>query len=181
MVSGSDMHGTPITVTAQQEGKTPEEVAMHYHAINSKSIEDMGISFDLFSHTHTDEHFEAARWILDTLDKAGYIEPRVSEEPYDPVAKQFLPDRYVEGTCPHCDYDSARGDQCDNCGKTLDSKELKNPHPKLNPDAKIEFKETEHLFFKLSEFRDPLLEWLSSGKDHWRSAVINFTRNWLRF
>ena len=115
MVSGSDMHGTPITVTAQQEGKTPEEVAMHYHSINSKSIEEMGISFDLFSHTHTEEHFESARWILDTLDKAGYIEPRVSEEPYDPVAERFLPDRYVEGTCPHCDYESARGDQCDNC------------------------------------------------------------------
>ena len=179
MVSGSDMHGTPITVTAQQEGKTPEEVAMHYHSINSKSIEDMGISFDLFSHTHTKEHFESARWILDTLDKAGYIEPRVSEEPYDPVAEQFLPDRYVEGTCPHCDYESARGDQCDNCGKTLDSKELKNPHPKLNPDAKIEFKETEHLFFKLSAFRDSLLEWLSEGKEHWRPSVINFTRNWL--
>jgi len=179
MVSGSDMHGTPITVTAQQEGKTPEEVAMHYHAINSKSIEDMGISFDLFSHTHTDEHFESARWILDTLDKAGYIEPRVSEEPYDPIAKQFLPDRYVEGTCPHCNYESARGDQCDDCGKTLDSKELKNPRPKLNPDAKIEFRETEHLFFKLSAFRDSLLEWLSEGKEHWRPSVINFTRNWL--
>ena len=179
MVSGSDMHGTPITVTAQQEGKTPEEVAMHYHSINSKSIEDMGISFDFFSHTHTKEHFESARWILDTLDKAGYIEPRVSEEPYDPVGEQFLPDRYVEGTCPHCDYESARGDQCDNCGKTLDSKELKNPHPKLNPDAKIEFRETEHLFFKLSAFRDSLLEWLSEGKEHWRPSVINFTRNWL--
>ena len=179
MVSGSDMHGTPITVTAQQEGKTPEEVAMHYHAINSKSIEDMGISFDLFSHTHTDEHFESARWILDTLDKAGYIEPRVSEEPYDPIAKQFLPDRYVEGTCPHCNYESARGDQCDDCGKTLDSKELKNPRSKLNPDAKIEFRETEHLFFKLSAFRDSLLEWLSEGKEHWRPSVINFTRNWL--
>jgi len=179
MVSGSDMHGTPITVTAQQEGKTPEEVAMHYHAINSKSIEDMGISFDLFSHTHTEEHFESARWILDTLDKAGYIEPRVSEEPYDPIAKQFLPDRYVEGTCPHCNYESARGDQCDDCGKTLDSKELKNPRSKLNPDAKIEFRETEHLFFKLSAFRASLLEWLSEGKEHWRPSVINFTRNWL--
>ena len=97
MVSGSDMHGTPITVTAQQEGKSPEEVAMHYHEINSKSIEDMGISFDLFSHTHTEEHAEAALWILETLDKAGHIEPRVSKEPYDPEAKQFLPDRYVEG------------------------------------------------------------------------------------
>ena len=81
MVSGSDMHGTPITVTAQQEGKSPEEVAMHYHEINSKSIEDMGISFDLFSHTHTEEHAEAALWILETLDKAGHIAPRVSKEP----------------------------------------------------------------------------------------------------
>jgi methionyl-tRNA synthetase len=179
MVSGSDMHGTPITVTAQQEGKAPEEVAMHYHKINSKSIEDMGISFDLFSHTHTEEHTEAALWILETLDKAGHIEPRVTEEPYDPEAKQFLPDRYVEGTCPHCKYESARGDQCDDCGKTLDSKELIDPHPKLNPDAKLEFKETEHLFFKLSDFRDTLLEWLSKGKEHWRPSVINFTRNWL--
>ena len=140
----------------------------------------MGISFDLFSHTHTKEHFESARWILDTLDKAGYIEPRVSEEPYDTIAKQFLPDRYVEGTCPHCNYESARGDQCDSCGKTLDSKELINPHSKLNPDAEIKFRETEHLFFKLSEFRDTLLEWLSSGKEHWRPSVINFTRNWLK-
>ena len=77
MVSGSDMHGTPITVTAQQEGKAPEEVAMHYHKINSKSIEDMGISFDLFSHTHTEEHTEAALWILETLDKAGYTFNRI--------------------------------------------------------------------------------------------------------
>ncbi len=180
MVSGSDMHGTPITVTAQQEGKTPEEVAMHYHEINSKSIKDMGISFDLFSHTHTEEHFEAALWILETLDKEGYIEPRVSKEPYDPVAEQFLPDRYVEGTCPHCKYESARGDQCDDCGKTLDSNELINPRSKLNPDADIEFRETEHLFFKLSEFRDKLLDWLSKGKEHWRPSVLNFTRNWLK-
>ena len=136
MVSGSDMHGTPITVTAQQEGKAPEEVAMHYHKINSKSIEDMGISFDLFSHTHTEEHTEAALWILETLDKAGHIETRVSEEPYDPEAKQFLPDRYVEGTCLHCKYESARGDQCYDCGKTLDYKELIDPLPKLSPDAK---------------------------------------------
>ncbi len=180
MVSGSDMHGTPITVTAQQEGKTPEQVAMEYHKINSNSIEKMGISFDLFSHTHTKEHTEIALSILKKLDDNGYIEPRISEEPYDPIAKQFLPDRYVEGTCPHCKCESARGDQCDDCGKTLDSKELINPRSKLNPDAEIEFKETEHLFFKLSEFRDTLLDWLSEGKEHWRPSVINFTRNWLK-
>ena len=86
----------------------------------------------------------------------------------------------MEGTCPHCNYDSARGDQCDDCGKTLDSKELINPRSKLNPDAKIEFRETEHLFFKLSEFRGVLLEWLSERKEHWRPSVINFTRNWLK-
>ena len=180
MVSGSDMHGTPITVTAQQEGKTPEQVAMEYHKLNSNSIEKMGISFDLFSHTHTKEHAEIALSILKKLDDNGYIEPRISEEPYDPIAKQFLPDRYVEGTCPHCKCESARGDQCDDCGKTLDSKELINPRSKLNPDAEIEFKETEHLFFKLSEFRDTLLDWLSEGKEHWRPSVINFTRNWLK-
>jgi len=180
MVSGSDMHGTPITVTAQQEGKTPEQVAMEYHKINSNSIEKMGISFDLFSHTHTKEHTEIALSILKKLDDNGYIDPRISEEPYDPIAKQFLPDRYVEGTCPHCKCESARGDQCDDCGKTLDSKELINPRSKLNPDAEIEFKETEHLFFKLSEFRDTLLDWLSEGKEHWRPSVINFTRNWLK-
>ena len=180
MVSGSDMHGTPITVTAQQEGKTPEQVAMEYHKLNSNSIEKMGISFDLFSHTHTKEHAEIALSILKKLDDNGYIEPRISEEPYDPIAKQFLPDRYVEGTCPHCKCESARGDQCDDCGKTLDSKELINPRSKLNPDAEIEFKETEHLFFKLSEFRNTLLDWLSEGKEHWRPSVINFTRNWLK-
>jgi methionyl-tRNA synthetase len=180
MVSGSDMHGTPITVTAQQEGKTPEQVAMEYHKLNSNSIEKMGISFDLFTHTHTKEHVEVALSILKKLDDNGYIEPRISEEPYDPISKQFLPDRYVEGTCPHCKCESARGDQCDDCGKTLDSKELINPRSKLNPDAKIEFKETEHLFFKLSEFRDTLLDWLSEGKEHWRPSVINFTRNWLK-
>ena len=180
MVSGSDMHGTPITVTAKQEGKTPEQVAMEYHKLNSNSIEKMGISFDLFSHTHTEEHSEVALSILKKLDDNGYIEPRISEEPYDPIAKQFLPDRYVEGTCPHCNCESARGDQCDDCGKTLDSKDLINPRSKLNPDANIEFKETEHLFFKLSEFRDALLEWLSEGKEHWRPSVINFTRNWLK-
>ena len=120
---------------------------MEYHKLNSDSIERMGISFDLFSHTHTEEHAEVALSILKKLDENGYIEPRISEEPYDPIANQFLPDRYVEGTCPHCNYESARGDQCDDCGKTLDSKELINPRSKLNPDAKIEFRETEHLFF----------------------------------
>ena len=179
MVSGSDMHGTPIMVTAQQEGAKPEEVALRYHEINSRSIEQMGISFDLFTHTHTPEHEAVVHEILGRLDEAGFIEPRTTTAPYDPKAGQFLPDRYVEGTCPHCKSTGARGDQCDECGKTLDADELIDPHPKLNPDVPLEFRETEHLFFRLSAFREQLLEWLSEGKDHWKSNVLKFTRNWL--
>ena len=179
MVSGSDMHGTPIMVTAQQEGAKPEEVALRYHKIITSSLEEMGISFDLFTHTHTPEHEAVVHEILGRLDEAGFIEPRTTTAPYDPKAGQFLPDRYVEGTCPHCKSTGARGDQCDECGKTLDADELIDPHPKLNPDVPLEFRETEHLFFRLSAFREQLLEWLSEGKGHWKSNVLNFTRNWL--
>jgi len=179
MVSGSDMHGTPIMVTAQQEGAKPEEVALRYHKLITSSLEEMGISFDLFTHTHTPEHEAVVHEILGRLDEAGFIEPRTTTAPYDPKAGQFLPDRYVEGTCPHCKSTGARGDQCDECGKTLDADELIDPHPKLNPDVPLEFRETEHLFFRLSAFREQLLEWLSEGKGHWKSNVLNFTRNWL--
>jgi|TARA_B100001971_G_scaffold210171_2_gene235106 methionyl-tRNA synthetase len=179
MVSGSDMHGTPIMVTAQQEGAKPEEVALRYHKIITSSLEEMGISFDLFTHTHTPEHEAAVHEILGRLDEAGFIEPRTTTAPYDPKAGQFLPDRYVEGTCPHCKSTGARGDQCDECGKPLDADELIDPHPKLNPEVALEFRETEHLFFRLSAFREQLLEWLSEGKGHWKSNVLNFTRNWL--
>ena len=179
MVSGSDMHGTPIMVTAQQEGAKPEEVALRYHKLITSSLEEMGISFDLFTHTHTPEHEAVVHEILGRLDEAGFIEPRTTTAPYDPKAGQFLPDRYVEGTCPHCKSTGARGDQCDECGKTLDADELIDPHPKLNPDVPLEFRETEHLFFRLSAFREQLLEWLSEGKGHWKSNVLKFTRNWL--
>ena len=179
MVSGSDMHGTPIMVTAQQEGAKPEEVALRYHKLITSSLEEMGISFDLFTHTHTPEHEAVVHEILGRLDEAGFIEPRTTTAPYDPKAGQFLPDRYVEGTCPHCKSTGARGDQCDECGKPLDADELIDPHPKLNPDVPLEFRETEHLFFRLSAFREQLLEWLSEGKGHWKSNVLKFTRNWL--
>jgi methionyl-tRNA synthetase len=179
MVSGSDMHGTPIMVTAQQEGAKPEEVALRYHKIITSSLEEMGISFDLFTHTHTPEHEAVVHEIIGRLDEAGFIEPRTTTAPYDPKAGQFLPDRYVEGTCPHCKSTGARGDQCDECGKMLDADELIDPHPKLNPEVALEFRETEHLFFRLSAFREQLLEWLSEGKGHWKSNVLNFTRNWL--
>ena len=179
MVSGSDMHGTPITVTAQQQNKTPEEVALHYHQVHSETLKQMSIKFDNYTNTHTPEHADVVRDLLSTLEKNNHITTKITEEPYDPKSKQFLPDRYVEGTCPHCQYESARGDQCDDCGRTLDAKDLINPHPKLNPDTKLEFRETEHLFFKLSKFRDELLAWVSKDKEHWRDNVGKFTRNWL--
>jgi len=180
MVSGSDMHGTPITVTAQQQNKTPEEVALHYHQVHSETLKQMGIEFDNYTNTHTPEHADVVRELLGILEQNDYITTKTTEEPYDPKSKHYLPDRYVEGTCPHCQYESARGDQCDDCGRTLDAKDLINPHPKLNPDTELEFRETEHLFFKLSNFRDELLAWVSKDKEHWRDNVGKFTHNWLQ-
>mgnify|MGYP003325733064 FL=1 len=98
MVSGSDMHGTPITVTAQQQNKTPEEVALHYHQVHSETLKQMGIEFDNYTNTHTPEHADVVRELLGILEQNDYITTKTTEEPYDPKSKHFLPDRYVEGT-----------------------------------------------------------------------------------
>lgn len=179
MVSGSDCHGTPITVTAEAEGKTPDQVVAHYNAEHIRALQGFGIAFDLFTATTTENHRKHVQDIFMTLHDQGYLEKRTAEAPFDPKAGRFLPDRYVEGECPHCQYSDARGDQCDECGKTLDPHELVNPRSKQNPDTPIEFRETEHFFFKLSAFQDRLKDYVSD-KDHWRSNTINFTNNWLK-
>lgn len=178
MVSGSDEHGTPIAVTAERENVEPAAVADKFHKMNSQSLLDLDIQFDLFTRTSTENHRKVAQDIFLRLHERGYVEPRVQEIPYCPTCKRFLPDRFVEGTCPHCGFEEARGDQCDNCGKTLDPQELKDPRCKLSGDTPV-IRETEHLFFKLSTFEKRLLEWIED-KHHWRPNVINFTRNWLK-
>ncbi len=178
MVSGSDQHGTPITVTAEKEGVSPEDIAERYHEMNAKAMERLGISFDLYTKTHTEHHEKVVQeFFLDLLDK-GLIDRKSTEEAYCPKCERFLPDRYVEGTCPHCGYEHARGDQCDECGKTLDPKDLINPRCKLCGTTPI-FKETEHFFLRLSALQDDLMKFIEEKGHLWRPGVLKFTKNWL--
>ena len=178
MVSGSDQHGTPITVSAEKEKVTPDVIAERFHAINKKAIEDMGIEFSLFTKTHTDNHFEVTQDIFRRLLDRGYLYVKESEQYYCPRCAKFLPDRYVEGTCPECGRDNVRGDQCDACGKTFETGELKAAHC-INCGTEPEVRPTEHYFLKLSAFEKDLLTWLD-GKSYWRSNVKSFTTNWLK-
>jgi methionyl-tRNA synthetase len=177
MVSGSDEHGTPITVRAEKEGSSPAEVAERYHRINSQALADFDIQFDLFTRTTTDNHRRVVHDIFTQLNEGGYIEPRPTQVLYCPKCERFLPDRFVEGTCPHCGFERARGDQCENCGRTLDPQDLVNPRCRISGDTPI-VRESVHLFFRLSAFESPLLEWLRD-KSYWRPNVLAFTRSWI--
>ena len=177
MVSGSDTHGTPITVTAEQEGITPEEVIERYHVSFIESFQKLGISFDLFTHTNTENHWEVTTDIFVRLLENKLIYTETMRALYCPHCDRFLPDRYVEGTCPHCGYEGARGDQCDNCGKPLDALELIRPACKFCGHMPI-VRETEHFFLDLPKLSEPLKEWVAD-KDYWRPNVRNFTLNLL--
>ncbi|MBI2287464.1 MAG: class I tRNA ligase family protein, partial [Chloroflexi bacterium] len=177
MVSGSDQHGTPITIQAEQEGKKPAEVANFYHQQFLESWKKLGISFDLYTATGTDNHARVTSDIFLTLLEKGYIYKASMSQPYCPNCQRFLPDRYIEGTCPYCHFTGARGDQCDKCGKPLNASELINPRCRRCGTTPI-FKESEHFFLKLDAFSDKLKEWVSQQK-HWRANVLNFTRGYL--
>ncbi|MGE0227374.1 MAG: methionine--tRNA ligase [Dehalococcoidia bacterium] len=178
MVSGSDAHGTPITVRAEQEGLSPQAIFERNHASFLETFERFGISFDLFTSTATENHARVAQDLFARLRDSGYVYPAEQTLLYDPKAERFLPDRYVEGTCPICGYDGARGDQCDNCGSTLDAIELVNPRSRFS-DATPVPRPSMHFFLKLSAFNEPLSEWVEA-QHHWRPAVRNFTLGLLR-
>ncbi len=180
MVSGSDCHGTPIMIKAEKEGKTPGEVVAFYHDDHTRALQRLGIDFDLFTTTATANHRKWVQEIFLACREMGYIETRTQKAPYDATAKRFLPDRYVEGTCPHCGRTDARGDQCDDCGKTLEPQELKNPRSKLDPANAITFKDTEHFFFLLAKLQPKLERYVAATAGHWRANTINFTQNWLK-
>lgn len=177
MVSGSDLHGTPITIRAEQEGTTPAVIAERYHKAFLEAWEGLGISWDLYTTTGTANHAAVVQDMFKTLKEHGYIYKATTSQPYCPRCSRFLPDRYVEGTCPFCGNKGARGDECDACGKPLSAAELKDSHCHSCGTAP-EFRETEHFFIKLSAFNDRLLEWVKS-KDYWRANVRNFTIGFL--
>ena len=172
MVSGSDANGTPITVKADELGISPREVVDKYHPEILGYWDRLGITFDLFTTTMTENHHSVTQEFFLNLLGKGYMIKGTSEQFYDPEARRFLPDRYVEGECPHCGYPDARGDQCDNCGRTLDPTDLINPRSRLSGAEPVR-RETEHYFFDLPAFADRLRDWLESQVT-WRKHV----RNW---
>ena len=177
MVSGSDVHGTPITVRADAEGVTPRELSDRYHAEFVADWERLGISWDLYTSTGTENHATVTHDIFLKLLRNGHIDRRSSEQYFDAEAGRFLPDRYIEGTCPHCDYAEARGDQCEDCGRTLDPEELLDPRSKITGSSP-ELRSTEHFYLRLSDFSDKLAAWLDTRKG-WRRHVLNFSKGWV--
>ena len=178
MVSGSDSHGTPITIEADKLGITPRELFEHYHHRFLETQKKIGISYDLFTHTDTENHHRIAQDFFLRLHKNEYLYQEIQKQLYSEEEGRFLPDRYVEGTCPICGYEEARGDQCDNCGNLLDALELINPRSKTDNSRPV-VRKTEHFFMDLPAFTDQLLEYLAQHADHWRPNVINFARNFI--
>jgi methionyl-tRNA synthetase len=178
MVSGTDEHGTPITVQADQEGVTPRELVDRYNGVIATDLANLGMSYDLFTRTTTRNHYAVTQEIFSTLLRNGYIFPKATLGAISPSTGRTLPDRYIEGTCPICGYPSARGDQCDNCGNQLDPTDLINPRSRINGETPL-FVEQEHYFLDLPAFTEVLGAWLQSKSGQWRPNVLKFSLNLL--
>ncbi|MFC4854062.1 methionine--tRNA ligase [Actinophytocola glycyrrhizae] len=177
MVSGTDEHGTPIQVQADKENASPQETVDKYARQIGGDLQGLGLSYDLFTRTTTGNHYKVVQDLFSALWRNGYVVPKTQLGAISPSTGRTLPDRYIEGTCPICGYESARGDQCDNCGNQLDPADLKNPRSKINGEVP-EFIETEHLFLDLPSFAGALGTFLSSRQD-WRPNVLKFSQNLL--
>jgi methionyl-tRNA synthetase len=178
MVSGSDSHGTPITVAADQQNVSPRTVFERYHARFLDTQREIGISYDLFTHTDTENHHRVSQDIFTRLLENGHLYRQQQRLLYSETENRFLPDRYVEGQCPFCGYESARGDQCDNCGRLMEATELVNPRSR-NDGSRPVVRETEHYFLDLENLSPQLAAYLADGKEHWRPNVINFATNYV--
>jgi len=174
MVSGSDVHGTPITVRAEQEGRSAGEVADQFHREFLETWEGIGVSFDLFTTTGTENHARVTQDMFLKLLEIGDLYTAKMDLPYCTVEKRFLLDRYVEGTCPICRFESARGDQCDNCGNVLDPIDLLDRRCKFDGSTP-ELRSSEHFFHRLSAYNEPIRAWLKDDKEHWRRNVLNLS------
>ena len=176
MVSGSDAHGTPISVESDKRGTSPRALFEHYHARFLETQKAVGISYDLFTHTDTENHHRIAQDIFLKLLENDYLYRETQRQLYSETEGRFLPDRFVEGECPICHYPNARGDQCDNCGNLLDALDLINPRSKTDGSRPV-IRETEHYFLNLKAFIPRLKEYLSHGKEHWRTNVLTLSLN----
>src|SRR5680860_792048 len=181
MVSGTDEHGTPILVAADAETPSARELADRNNRVIVNDLADLGLSYDLFTRTTTRNHYAVAQEMFTTVHRNGYMVEQTTMGAISPSTGRTLPDRYIEGVCPICGYDGARGDQCDNCGNQLDPTELKNPRSRINGETP-EFVETQHFFLDLPALADALKEWLDerAASGTWRPNVIKFSQNILQ-
>ena len=178
MIGGSDEHGVPITIKARKEGITPQDVVDRYHNIIKKSFEELGISFDIYSRTTSEVHHQMASDFFRKLyDKGEFIE-KTSEQYYDEEAHQFLADRYITGTCPHCGNEKAYGDQCEACGTSLSPTDLINPKSALS-GSKLVLKETKHWYLPLDKWEPFLRQWILEGHKEWKPNVYGQCKSWL--
>ena len=177
-ICGSDEHGVPITIKAKREGITPQQVVDRYHAIIKKSFEGLGIAFDIYSRTSSDEHTRTASAFFRKLYDDGKFVEQTSEQYYDEEAKMFLADRYIMGTCPKCGNERAYGDQCEACGSTLSPDELIEPHSTLSGSVPVK-KQTTHWYLPLNDYEQMLREWILEGHKEWKSNVYGQCKSWL--
>ena len=178
MIGGSDEHGVPITIRAQKEGITPQDVVDRYHAIIKDGFERLGITHDIYSRTSSATHHEhASEFFRKLYDKGEFIE-KTSQQYYDEQANQFLADRYITGTCPHCNNERAYGDQCESCGTSLAPTDLINPKSAITGNTPV-LRETKHWYLPLDKHESFLREWILEGHKEWKSNVYGQCKSWL--
>ncbi len=177
MVSGTDEHGTAIQVQADKEGLTPRQTADKYHQVIASDLQHLGLTYDLYTRTTTLNHYAVVQELFRALYVNGYVIAQKQLGAISPSTGRTLPDRYIEGTCPFCAYDGARGDQCDHCGRQLDPADLKNPRSRINGEVPL-FVETEHFFLDLPALAESLGSWLQTRQD-WRPNVLKYSQNLL--
>jgi methionyl-tRNA synthetase len=175
MVSGTDEHGTPILVAADRDGVSPRQIADRYNAVIADDLQRLGLTYDLFTRTTTLNHARVVQDVFQTLFDKGYLLRQTQQGAFSAATGRALPDRYIEGTCPHCGFTGARGDQCDNCGRILDPADLIEPRSRIDGEPPV-FRESEHFLLDLPAFTSALTEWIESKSD-WRSNVRTFSLN----
>ncbi len=180
-ICGSDEHGVPITITADKEKVTPKEIIDRYHFQNKEAFEKFGMSFDIYSRTSIPIHHETSKEFFINYFNQGILKEKKSFQFFDDKVKMFLPDRYVEGTCPNCGNEQARSDECENCGALYDPSELKNPRSKITGEIPV-LKETSHYYFPLGEYQQRLEEYIKENdeKYHWKENVLQYCKGWFK-
>ena len=178
MVSGTDEHGTPVMVAADAAGESPRETAERFNELIRDDLRELGLSYDLFTRTTTQNHYDVTQDLFRTLHQKGYVVEQETLGAFSATTGHTLPDRYIEGTCPICGYENARGDQCDNCGNQLDPTDLIEPRSKIDGTPPV-FRQSKHLFLDLPAFKEQLTEWIGA-KDHWRPNVRRFSLNFVK-